>query len=138
MRTSRVAVLAEDALDEHAQLRTDVVANRPVDRDVLANRLDELPRDRAQRVVTEDLDRAVVGFQRVVERELIVGESELLASRSGCAHILRELDQLLDHLRGLASRIPRPACRIRMRALSGNRRVRRAGGCRTPKRKQRR
>ena len=42
----RIAVLAQDALHEHAQLGADVLAQRPVDRDVVADGLDQLARDR--------------------------------------------------------------------------------------------
>jgi hypothetical protein len=65
-------VLAENALDEHPQLRADVLADGPVDSHVLPKRLDQL----------------------------VLGEPELLASRACCAHVLGELDQLLDHLGG--------------------------------------
>ena len=42
----RVAVLAQDALHDHAQLRPHVLAHRPVDGDVLPHRLDQLAGDR--------------------------------------------------------------------------------------------
>ena len=69
----RIAVLAQDAFDQHTQLRADVVAERLVNSDILAHRLDQLPRDGAERVVAEHFHRTVVGLERVVERELVLG-----------------------------------------------------------------
>lgn len=96
----RIAVFAEDTLDEHAQLRADVFADGPVDGDVFAHRFDQLPRDGAEGFVAQDLDGAVVGFEGVVEGELVGGEPELLAAGACCAQLFGELDQLFDHLRG--------------------------------------
>src|SRR6266508_1768976 len=42
-----------------------------------------------------------VCLQRVVERQLVLGEPERLPASIGRAHLLRELDQLLDDLRRL-------------------------------------
>src|SRR5437879_7282909 len=55
----RIAVLAQDALHDYAELRSDVLANRPVDSHVLAYRLDEFARDFHQRRFAEHFDRAV-------------------------------------------------------------------------------
>ena len=52
-------------------------------------------------VVAEHLDRAVVGLQGVVEGQLVVGQAEFLAAAAGLAHLLGQLDQLLDDLRRL-------------------------------------
>jgi hypothetical protein len=97
----RVAVLAQDALDEHAELGANVLAQGPVDGHVGAHGLDELARDAAQGRVAEHGHGAVVRLEGVVEGELVLREAELLAARVGLAHVARELDQLLDHLRGL-------------------------------------
>ena len=66
-------MLAQDAFDQHTQLRADVVAERLVNSDILAHLLDQLPRDGAERVIAEHLDRTVVSLKRVVERELVLG-----------------------------------------------------------------
>ena len=58
----RVAVLAEDAFDEHAQVRADVLAHGPVDGCVGADGGHDLARDGAEGFVSEDLDGAVVGL----------------------------------------------------------------------------
>jgi len=101
----RVAVLAQTALDEHAELGPHILTQGPVDGDVAADGLDGLLGNGAQRLVAQHLDGAVVGFQRVVERQLVLRESELLAAGVRLAHVLGELDQLLDHLRCLDSAI---------------------------------
>ena len=49
-------------------------------------------------VVAEDLDGAIVGFERVVEGELVFGKAERLAARVGVAHILGKRDELLNDL----------------------------------------
>src|SRR2546427_9115431 len=89
------------AIYAHAQLSLDVVANRPVDGDVLAHRGDELSRDVLQRLVAQNLNRAVIGLQGVVERHLVVRQAQLFTPGAGRAHVLRKLDQLFDQLGGL-------------------------------------
>jgi hypothetical protein len=95
---SGVAVLAEDPLDEDPQLRPDVVADRPVDRDVRADGGGQLTGDRQQLGLTEDRHRAVVRFEGVVEGELVIGEAQFDTARVGRAHVGRQGDQLLDDL----------------------------------------
>src|SRR5208282_4891481 len=102
----RVAVFAQDALDEHAQLGTDVFAHCPVDTRILSYRRDQLAGDRLERRLAQHLDRAVVGFESVVKRELLFRKPELLAARIRRAHLLGECDQLLDHLCRLDRAIP--------------------------------
>ena len=92
---------AQDAADQSAEVGADVFAQRPVDGDVAADRFDELTGDVAQRIVSEHLHRAVVGLQRVVEGQLVFGETELFSSRVGLSHLPGKLDQLLDDLRRL-------------------------------------
>ncbi len=70
----RVAVSAEDAADEAAEICADVFAERPVDGDVVADGVDEFAGDVAQGFVAEDLDGAVVGFERVVEGQFVFRE----------------------------------------------------------------
>jgi hypothetical protein len=81
-------VLAEDPFDEHAELSPHILAQRPVDRHIVAHGLDQLARDGAQRFVAEYLDRAVVCLERVVERELVLRQAERLAARVGLAQVL--------------------------------------------------
>ena len=54
-----------------------------------------------QGLVAEDLDRAVVGLQSVVEGQLFFAEAELLAAGVGLSDLLGQADQFLDHLGGL-------------------------------------
>jgi len=58
---------AQDALDEHAELRAHVLSQRPVDRNMVSYRRNQLAGDRPQGLVAQYLDRAVVGLQRVVK-----------------------------------------------------------------------
>ena len=69
----RVAVLAEDPFHQDPQLRPHVVPHRPVDGHVLPHGVGELAGDVFERRLAEDLDRAVVRLQRVIERHLVVG-----------------------------------------------------------------
>jgi hypothetical protein len=66
-----------------------------------AHRDDQLARDRAEGVVSEHLDGAVVHLQRLVERRLVGREVQGLAAAVGGAQLLGDLDQLLDDLRRL-------------------------------------
>ena len=99
-------MFAQNALDQHAQLRTHVLAQRPVDGDVAADGLDQFARNGAQRLVAEYLHRAIVGFQRVVERDLVVRQPERLAAGVRAAQVAGEFDQLFDHLRGFDGAVP--------------------------------
>ena len=63
----RIAVLAQDTLDDDAQLGADVFANRPVDRHVLLNCLHQLTIDLNQCRLAEHFHRAFVDLQRVVK-----------------------------------------------------------------------
>jgi len=91
-------VLAEDPLDEDPKLRPDVVADRPVDRDVRADGGGQLTGDRQQLGLTEDRHRAVVRFEGVVEGELVIGEAQFDTARVGRAQVGLQGDQLLDDL----------------------------------------
>ena len=73
-------MLAQDALDESAEVGADVLAQGPVDGDVASDGRDELAGDAAQRLVAQNLDGAVVDPERVVEGELVVGEAEGFAA----------------------------------------------------------
>ena len=73
-------MLAQDTLDQTAQVGADVLAQGPVDGDVAAHGVDQFAGDVAQGLVAEDLDRAVVGLQRVVEGDFVVRQAELLAA----------------------------------------------------------
>ena len=73
-------MLAEDAFDEYPQLRPHILPHRPVDRHVGAHRLHQLLRDRAQRLVAQDLHRAVVGLERIVESQFLLAQVELLSA----------------------------------------------------------
>ena len=59
-------------LNQPAEIGADVLAERPVNSDVAANCLDKLAGDVSQGLVTEHLHRAVVGFQCVVEGQLVL------------------------------------------------------------------
>ena len=52
----------------------------------------------AQHLVAHDLHSRVVGLERVVERQLVVVEAQLLAALARRLDALGELDQLLDCL----------------------------------------
>jgi hypothetical protein len=74
----------------------DVLAQRPIIADVAARRLDQLASDAPQRGITKHRHRAVARLQGVVERQLVLGEAQGDAAVSGCPHVARESDQLLD------------------------------------------
>ena len=68
---------------------------------LLLHLLDQLAGDGAERLVAENLHRAVVGLECVVEGQLVLRQTEALAPCAGLTHLPREPDQLLDHLRRL-------------------------------------
>ena len=94
-------MLAQDAPDQHAELGAHVLAEGPVDGDVAPHGLHQLAGDAAQRVVAEDLNGAVVGLQRVVEGQLVLGQPQPFSTGVVFVHVLRQLDQLFDDLRRL-------------------------------------
>ena len=65
-------MLAEDPLDEHTKVGSDVLADRPVDRDVRTNLICQLARNRKQLSLAEDCHGAVVGFEGIVEGEFVL------------------------------------------------------------------
>ena len=67
----RIAVSAENPAHQDAQMRPDVLAQRPVDADVPADRLSQLAGDVAERLVAEHLHRAVVRLQCIVECQFV-------------------------------------------------------------------
>ena len=74
---------------------------RPVYRDVVPHGVDQFTGYVTECIVAEHLHRAVIGFQRVVEGQLIITQTQSLAAGVGLPHLLRKLDQLLDDLRRL-------------------------------------
>lgn len=70
-RSGGYPCLSQDALHQDAELGADVFTNRPIDCDVGSHRDDELPCDRAQRIIAEHLHCTVVRFERVVEGNFI-------------------------------------------------------------------
>ena len=68
----------EDALHDDPKLGADALPNRLVDRHVLPDGLDHLPRDLDQGRLAEHLDRAVVDLQRVVECQFVLVQLQRL------------------------------------------------------------
>ena len=75
-----VAVFSEDPFHHDFDLRAGAFAQRPVDRDALADLGDQFGRDHLQLVVAHHLHGAVVGGERVVERDFVVGQAEIVAA----------------------------------------------------------
>ena len=50
--------------------------------------------------IPQDPDGAVVGFQGIVEGQLVLAEAQVLSPPGGFVHLLRQPDQLLDDLQG--------------------------------------
>ena len=89
-------MLAEEPLDLAADRGLGRLAVGPVDRQVGADALDEVARDLGELRV----DVALVGAagERVVERCLLDGQTELLVTATGVAQALGDLDEPLDDL----------------------------------------
>src|SRR6266702_4956699 len=75
--------------------------NSPVDGGIPTNRLHQFASDGFQRSVPENLDRAVVHFQRIVKRNFILAETQLLPFCRLFPHLLSQSDQFFDNLCGL-------------------------------------
>jgi hypothetical protein len=97
----RVAVLAQDAADQAAQVGAGGFADSPVDGGVVADGLGDLAGDDAELGITEDINRAVVGGEGVVEGDLVFGEAERFAALAGLVHFLGQIDQRIDNFRHL-------------------------------------
>jgi hypothetical protein len=94
------------SLDRRAQLGLDVVTDCPVELDVASHHTDELAGDLSEDVVALDLDRRLVGGDRVVEGWLCLGSFSVMAtpSRCGCRSTTPSgsctcSDDLIDMLR---------------------------------------
>ena len=78
-------MLAQDALHDDPKLGADVLPNRPVDRHVLPDGLDQPPRDLDQGRHAEHLDRAVVDLERVVACQFVLVQLQRLFVIGLCA-----------------------------------------------------
>ena len=93
-------MLAEDALDQCPEPCTDILPQRPVDRNIAPHIVDQLTGYSTEGFVAQHLHRAVVGLQRIVEGQFVIGETELLATGAGARpHLLCKLYQFLNDLR---------------------------------------
>lgn len=82
---------------QHLDLRP----RRPIDRHTAAHSRDEFSGDNLEFGNAHDLDCGLIRGERVVESDFIVGQAEVNATFGGFLHLLRQLDQFLDHfLRG--------------------------------------
>ena len=95
-----IAVFAENAADEDADLGLRGFAERPINRHAFADMGNQFARDVFQRRLAENFYGAVVGFQGVIKRNFVVREAEACAALLAFAHLLGEFDQFRDDLRG--------------------------------------
>ena len=93
-----IAVATQDALDDDSHLSPHVLAHGPVNGHAPLDGPDKFLRNDPQRFIAQNGHGTVVDFQGVVEGNLVVGESELLATLFGLAHLPGQGDQLLDDL----------------------------------------
>ena len=91
-------MLPQDPFHQDAELRANVLAQRPVDRDVGAHGPHQLLGDCPQGGIPQHLHSTVVCLQRVIERQFVSREPDGLAAGVRLAHVLRQMNQLLDHL----------------------------------------
>lgn len=72
-------MLAQDALDHHPELRANVLAQGPVNRDVVANRLDQLVGHAPQRLVAQHHFAVIGALSRERVRSDVEAVGDLLA-----------------------------------------------------------
>ncbi len=84
----------------HTEMGPDVLPDRPVNGDVAPHRLGKFVGDGLEGRLSEDLHRAVVRLQSVVEGQLVFSEAELLSPRVRLTHLLGQGNEFLDDLGG--------------------------------------
>ena len=94
----RVAVFAQDAPDQDPELGADIFPQRPVYGYVASDGFDQFLCNGTERLVSQHLHGTVVGFQGIVEGQLILGQAKPFASVFGFPHVPGQLDQFLNHL----------------------------------------
>ena len=99
LEIGRVAVLAQDALDQNPHPCARRFAVLPVHGGVALQPVQQLKGDDAKLVVPHHLDRALVLGEGVVERDFLLAEPFLLASPVRGTDVLGEPDQFLKDLR---------------------------------------
>ena len=98
-----VSVLAQDALYEHAQMRSDVLSHRPVDSGISANCKDQLLGQCLQGGIAQHLDGTIIDLKGIVASNLVLAEAQLLSPGCVFAHLFRKPNQFLNDLRRLDS-----------------------------------
>ena len=98
-------MLAQDAFHQPAEIRAHVLAQCPVDCNVVSYGLHQFACDVAQRFVAQHLNRTVVDTKRVVEGEFVFRQSKFLASCVCFTQLACKVDQFLDYLRSLMARL---------------------------------
>ncbi len=97
----RIAVLSQDALDHCPHLGPDALFHGPINRGVLADRVQQFQRDLLQCFIAKNLNGTVIRFERIVKCQFFLAQAQLFAPLMSHAHIFGEVNQFLDHLRRL-------------------------------------
>lgn len=93
-----IAVLVRDTLDQHADLGPCPFAQRPTNGHALANPGDEFRGDDHQFVVAQSFYCGLVGGEAVVERNLVIRQSEIFTPLCRGFHVLGQGDEVFDNL----------------------------------------
>jgi hypothetical protein len=80
LQIRRVTEAVQDSLYHHPDSRSGTFADGPVDRHTLSNLRDQLGCNDFQLIVTHRMHGAFIGRQSIVERDLVVTQTQLLAS----------------------------------------------------------
>src|SRR5450759_1586474 len=99
----RIAVSFQDPPHHDPKPGPNALLRRPVDADIAPDGFGQLTGDRAKRFVTEHLHSAVVRFECVVERQLLIRQPEPVATLLGLPQLTSDLDQLFDDVHRLNS-----------------------------------
>jgi hypothetical protein len=66
-----IAVFSENTLDHDPKFGSDSLFDGPVDSHISAHHLNELSGNEAERIISQDLDGAIVHLKRIIEGELL-------------------------------------------------------------------
>ncbi len=94
-------MLAQDALDQPAQIRAHILSQRPINRHIIAHSPHQFAGNGAKRLIAQNLNRTIIGLKRVVKSQFILSHTKALTPRLNLAHVLPQLNQLINNIRRL-------------------------------------
>ncbi len=96
-----IPVLPKYSFDNHSELCLNTLSQRPVNRQIVANRIDKLSCDRSKRLITQNCNRTIIHFESIIKSKLLLTQIQFVPSTPCFAHLFCQFYQFLYDLGGL-------------------------------------